>query len=171
MRTIAGLALTLVTCLLPLAARQRAEPPLDAFAAAAGADADAAAEALDRIAEGWRHGYAAILVDIARLLPSPRPRAGAPDDRIQFGDGGIRPDRSDGAAAGRGLGPGALARQRLTSFLEKQTGQRFGDDLRAMATGPVPAGSSSGLSTSTSALFGSRGSTSGTSNMSRSFEK
>lgn len=59
--------------------------------------------ALEEIRNGWRAGYAALVVDLVRAT---WPR-GAPSAQDQ----------------------GALGRQRLLRFLERQTGQRFADDM------------------------------------------
>ncbi len=110
------------------------EPSWKAFLVAAGSDEGAARKALDDIERRWRPGYAGMLLDLARFLPSPS-AAGVPAEATpRFSDD---PDTGSGttsrreeflyAAAER---PGARARRRLTTFLEKHTGQRFGDDLR-----------------------------------------
>lgn len=113
-------------------------PPLHAFLRAASPDERQARAALAEIAAGWRDGYAPILVDLARFMrsaPAPRPAA---VPALTLDDG----DPLDTAAPGRAAGdprastasgpppPSAHIRQRLVRFLEKQTGQRFGDDLR-----------------------------------------
>ncbi|MDQ3070979.1 MAG: DUF3179 domain-containing protein [Acidobacteriota bacterium] len=114
----------------------RPEPPAwQAFLAAAGSDRRQAQAALDEIALRWRPGYAALIVDIARFLPSPRTVPG-PDESASPGidDGadpaGARLPRGELSAGSRPRA-GAETRRRLTAFLERQTGQRFGDDLRA----------------------------------------
>ncbi len=111
------------------------EPPWQAFFVAAGQDERAAREALKAIASGWRDGYSAMVVDLARLLPSPRSPA-TPDEQAAL-DIDEDSSSSENPFAGRGdfataarRQPGADARQRLTTFLERQTRQRFGDDLR-----------------------------------------
>lgn len=116
----------------------REPPPLRLFLEAASPDDKEARQALDVIAGQWKDGYAPLLVDLARFMrgaPPPRPEAvEAPsfDDDIR----GANPSGS--AAAGgfpdrAGVGPAppsARIRERLVHFLEKQTGQRFGHDLR-----------------------------------------
>ncbi|MGE3795906.1 MAG: DUF3179 domain-containing protein [Dehalococcoidia bacterium] len=113
----------------------RPEPPWEAFIAAGASDRKTAVAALDAIAAGWRDDYAGMIVDVARFLPSPRaPRASDDQPGLDAGeaDGG-------GAAGLRGgdmptavrQPAGSEVRRRLTEFLQKQTGQRFGDDLRA----------------------------------------
>ncbi|MEO6213848.1 MAG: DUF3179 domain-containing protein [Vicinamibacterales bacterium] len=110
------------------------EPSWKAFVVAAGADEGAAKKALEEIARRWRPGYAAMLLDLARFLPSAGPADPVAETTPRFSDD---PD-SRSAGSGRRSeppsgpldSPGVRARRRLTSFLEKQTGQRFGDDLR-----------------------------------------
>jgi hypothetical protein len=113
------------------------EPAWQAFLAAAGPDQKSAQSALAEIAARWRDNYAAMIVDVARFLPSPR--------ATQIADEGVPLDFDDtvggrppAATPGRGDSPSALrpssgaeTRRRLTAFLERQTRQRFGDDLRA----------------------------------------
>jgi Protein of unknown function (DUF3179) len=113
------------------------EPPWQAFLAAAGSDPAQAQAALAEIAGRWRDSYAAMIVDVARFLPSPRENPSADESRSP----GLVEDPDQqrlGAVPGRGDFPstvrssaGAATRRRLTSFLERQTRQRFGDDLRA----------------------------------------
>ncbi|MBA3296373.1 MAG: DUF3179 domain-containing protein, partial [Acidobacteria bacterium] len=112
-------------------------PPWQAFMAAAGSDRRQAQAALDAIAVRWQDGYAGMIVDVARFLPSPRtvqgPDESPPlggDDGADVGLAGALPRSGDASLMGR-QPAGADARRRLTTFLERQTGQRFGDDLRA----------------------------------------
>jgi len=125
----------------PEAARADAPPGIRRFFEAASTDAAIAEPALAALEAGWRDGYAGMLVDLARFMRSPRrPRSGE-------SSGDLEPagDRNDGAGVGPvGLQPGGVqaglatppdptsrVRARLTRFLEKRTGQRFGDDLKA----------------------------------------
>jgi len=105
--------------------------------AAAGSDRRQTQAALDAIAVRWQDGYAGMIVDLARFLPSPRtvhgPDESPPlggDDGADVGRAGALPRGGDASPMGR-QAVGADARRRLTTFLERQTGQRFGDDLRA----------------------------------------
>ena len=84
-----------------LLARQAlaADPDIRLFFQTLAVDEDAADAALEQIAAAWKDGYAALLWDLARFLRPPGPD------------------------------PAPVTRQRLTRFLEQQTGQRFGDDL------------------------------------------
>ncbi len=114
------------------------EPPWQAFIAAAGTEPRQAQAALVEIAARWRDGYAAMIVDVARFLPSPRGLRAAEDQLSRNLDGPVDEERS-AATVARGEFPalppqerlGADTRRRLTNFLERQTGKRFGDDLRA----------------------------------------
>lgn len=112
-------------------------PDWQAFLAAAGTDEAQAKRALVEIGARWRDAYTPMVVDVMRFLPSTRggqPVSAEGPDISNEVDG---PDRS-GALAGRGgfpptvgWSPQAEIRRRLAGFLEQQTGQRFGDDLRA----------------------------------------
>lgn len=109
------------------------DPPIALFAQAASADEREGSEALREIAVGWRNGFTPLLVDLARFLPSPRRVPSGSEDPIDLSGDVLDPTsgaRGAFPSAAR-LSPGARARQRVTAFLERQTGQRFGDDLRA----------------------------------------
>jgi hypothetical protein len=132
---VAGLAVALAGALFAQSAQPpaSAEPPWQAFVAAAGTDERAAREALTAIGARWRDQYAAMIIDLARLLPSPRgPRQIEPIGPDAVDGDGERSTLSGPSDLRHGPPPaGARVRQRLTSFLERQTGQRFGDNLRA----------------------------------------
>lgn len=108
-------------------------PPLDLFFSAANTDEGTSRAALDKLSQQWRDGYAAMIVDLARLMrPAPR--------RVESNDFMTSPDVDDPTSFGserRGGGfevPApvrreSLVRGRLTRFLERQTGQPYGDDL------------------------------------------
>ena len=87
-----------------LLARQAlaADPDIGLFFQTLAVDEEVADIALEQIAAAWKDSYAALLWDLARFMRGP-----GPDTEH----------------------PAALTRQRLTRFLEQQTGQRFGDDL------------------------------------------
>jgi hypothetical protein len=113
-------------------------PPWQAFIVAGGSDKDASEAALAEIASGWRDAYAALIVDVARFLPSPRgPQASEDQSFFEFEDTTGEPGWTGQASRGSDFPtavrqpPGAEVRRRLTSLLERHTGQRFGDDLRA----------------------------------------
>jgi hypothetical protein len=97
-------------------------PPVSTFFEAASTDDRIAGPALARIAEAWRPGYTALIVDLARFLPRGRAEAEA----ISVDDGGVR---FGGAVTAAPSSPAVRARGRLIRFLGRQTGQRFGDDL------------------------------------------
>lgn len=109
-------------------------PPWQAFVATAARDRRTSTAALDAIAAGWRDDYAGMIVDVARFLPSPR-TPGVADEGP-----GPAADEADGLPGGsRGSDlptpvaqpAGSEVRRRLTGFLQRQTGQKFGNDLRA----------------------------------------
>jgi len=120
--------------LAPVAAEQAPDPRL--FFQAASTDRKAAREALEQIAAaGWRDGYAALIVDLARFLPAPGQRVSAVDGALVGEAGSGRPGPSGAAVdfgqrVGRQRTPKSDARDRLIRFLAKQTRQRFGQDLR-----------------------------------------
>ena len=134
MRPFAGFAILLLAVGVSVTPRAQARdvPPWEAFLATASADRAQSAAAIEAIAAGWRKGYAGMVVDVARFLPSPirRPTeeslVALPD---AVGDPGA-PIR-DPAPSPTLLPPGAETRRRLTRLLEEKTGQRYGDDLRA----------------------------------------
>ncbi|MGE0460788.1 MAG: DUF3179 domain-containing protein [Vicinamibacterales bacterium] len=116
----------------------RAEPSWQAFLLAGDLNKRQSESALEEIGAGWDDRFTGMLIDVARFLPSPRsPRLSA--EPSSSGGGGLAPDDDDGDLPSRGADfpaavrqpPGADVRQRITSFLQKQTGKRFGDDLRA----------------------------------------
>jgi hypothetical protein len=118
------------------------EPPSDPeirlFLQAASRDEKEARAALERIAASWKDGYTSLFVDLARFMPSARPSVALREPGPALDDG----DATAGPTIGAGPGgfpsspardplpPSARIRERLVRFLEKQTGQRFGDDLR-----------------------------------------
>ncbi len=133
---------------VPAARAERSHPDFGLFFEAAFAQDEADADrAFERIAESWRDGYAPMLVDIARFMRPARRTRGpqAPTGVGSIGDGGVGDDsfggrggRTTGGAGGFGVGSGAprwaehpstRIRRRLVQFLERQTGQKFGDDL------------------------------------------
>lgn len=111
------------------------EPPWQAFIAAASADAKQAQTAVADIAARWRDSYAAMILDVVRFLPSPRATAAVEESPSRDLDDASGEPRGD-AISGRGAispivqsSPGAETRRRLINLLERQTRQRFGDDL------------------------------------------
>jgi Protein of unknown function (DUF3179) len=113
------------------------EPHWQAFIAAASSDKKQAQAALEDIAARWRDGYAALIIDVVRFLPSPRaiptPGEGPSPDFDDTVDE-QRPEATAGRRESPPMvrsSPGIDSRRRLTNFLERQTHQRFGDDLRS----------------------------------------
>lgn len=108
-RRVAPLAVLVAAALAgpTIALAAEGHPPLQLFIDATAQDDDKAKAALQALGEQWRDGYAAIFVDLARFM---RPAgAGGPGQQH----------------------PTIKVRRRLVRFLEEQTGQDFGDDLRA----------------------------------------
>ena len=131
-------------------------PPIQLFVDAASEDEETARAAMATLSESWRDGYACLLVDLARFMrvrQASRMEGGLPGmpggrgDRGSGGGGGagtatIGGGRGAGGGGGGGsslptLGalprqhPSTKARARILRFLEEQTGQDLGDDLRA----------------------------------------
>lgn len=109
--------------------------PLARFVEATREDDRTAGAALQAIAADWRDDYAAMFVDMARMMPGPRNGPPAVDDNpppvgSEEEDGGNRRpmDLTRGLAS---PDHGSPIRRRLLSFLERQTGKRFGQDLDA----------------------------------------
>jgi len=98
-----------VALTLPVTGRTSAAPDLAVFYRAMSRDEREASEALRTIAAAWKNGYTPLLIDLARFLPTSRPRPG--DDVVTVRH------------------PDAIVRARLIRFLERQTGRHFGDDL------------------------------------------
>jgi Protein of unknown function (DUF3179) len=125
----------------PGAIPQAAEavPNLDLFFQASSRDDKAANAALEALSKAWRDDYAALIVDMARLMRPTAVPGQIQNEEIQpIDDDPI--DVESGAAAGRppefgpvrsSSTPASRARSRLTKFLDRQTGKRFGDDLWA----------------------------------------
>lgn len=120
-----------------VALAEPAEPPIELFLAAGGLDERQSRAALDDIAPLWRDGYAAMVVDLARLL---RPSPAAPDDTSAAEFAGVEPGDDAGGGAlrrddfggpvRRRPSPEGLTRARLVQFLERRTGKRFDPQLR-----------------------------------------
>lgn len=85
-----------------------ADPDIRLFFEAASRDEAEARAALERISAGWRDAYAALIVDLVRFMPPPRPRTGALTDSDPF----------------------THVRERLLRFLQGSSGQSFGQDLK-----------------------------------------
>jgi hypothetical protein len=106
------------------------------FFAAASSDESEAKAALRELAQGWREGYAALLIDLARFFPPPRHAAVAGGESPATLDGereGGTPRFGGGFPDPMAAGPDdprARVRERLVRFLDKRTGQSFGHDLR-----------------------------------------
>jgi hypothetical protein len=108
-----------------------AQPPVETFVQAASSDERVAKTALAQIAAGWKDSYAPMFLDLARLMRPPRRSAPEPTDSPEIIDdetialGQARPQGAVSAIPD----PGSPIRRRLLTFLEHQTGQRFGTDL------------------------------------------
>jgi len=101
MHGLTGMSLR-ITCVAALCAVTTQAPPIRLFLDAGGADATVAAAAMTTLGGQWKDGYASMFIDMARFLTPRRV-----NDEVF---------------------PNPV-RTRLIRFLERQTGQRFGDDL------------------------------------------
>ena len=88
-------------------AEEARHPDIGDFFEALAPDDDRAAEALDRIADRWRNGYAGMVWDLVTLI--------------------ARPSRLDAPSAAEPAS--ARVWRRLVGFLEARTGERFDGDL------------------------------------------
>lgn len=125
-RLLAAGAIFLVASSADAGAQARAAespPPIALFVEAASSDASVSERALDALGVVWKDAYTPLLVDLARFLPRSRP--GSAPDVVTLDDAGAGFGQGNSAP----LPPGARARQRIVAFLERQTKQRFGDDL------------------------------------------
>jgi hypothetical protein len=128
-RTLA-LILAVTATTVGLFAQTSATPPLVRFLEAASTDDRVGRAAQDELKRAWKNSYAAIIVDLVRFMrPASPVVVDEPVATFGFGDpdgGRPRPSLVDSLRD-----PGSPVRRRLVSFLEEQTGQRFGDDLNA----------------------------------------
>ena len=111
-------------------APQSAPVPLARFVEATQSDDRIAAPALQAIAAGWKNSYTAMVIDLARMMRPPRQlqadaSIGTPRPTDDSDSDGRRPSIEMPMANDLG----SPIRRRLLTFLSKQTGQRFGDDL------------------------------------------
>jgi hypothetical protein len=105
---------------------------IETFLSAASLHGKKADEALEELARSWRPAYAAMLLDMVRFTEPPdRPRS--PPRPTRTGpdalDGSVPLDPAEVVLAER-VRRAAVVRRRLIRFLERQTGQRLGDDLK-----------------------------------------
>jgi hypothetical protein len=127
------LALVLGSGVYAAAHQSASAPPLDLFIQAASVDDRTSRGALDQIAASWKDSYAAMIVDMTRLMRR-APRQGGSDSTLPlFGD------EEPGAASAAGgqsregfarpVPRESIVRARLLRYLEKQTGKRFDETL------------------------------------------
>ncbi len=118
------------------AAVRPSSPDIAMFFQAAASDQRQAAPALAELARTWRPGYAAMLIDLARFIV-PRPAAGQDAGPATIDLAGAADPQDPAASRPQSTFDDSPvvpvrplpARQRLIALLEKQTGQRFGNDL------------------------------------------
>ena len=107
-------------------------PPIARFLDAASPDEKTARAALDEIAAGWKDGYAAMIIDLVRLMRGPRQSASEVTEPTAFDDelGQTNPNRRADELVSAS-DPGSPIRRRLLAFLSRQTDRRFSNDLGA----------------------------------------
>jgi hypothetical protein len=108
-----------------------ARPDIGLFFQAASRDARESRAALDQLARTWSDDDAVLLIELARFMrPLRRAPPGGPEALAPDGDAPPGAPAGAGDFSGPAQDPSAFTRTRLVGFLEKQTGQRFGDDLQ-----------------------------------------
>ncbi len=117
------------------AAVAQSPPALEDFAALAAKDEKVSEAAAERLAQGWKDNYAAMVLDLARFFrPDRQPAQGQVEDDRPVSDdeprtgGAPRGDREPFRPAIRT--PESLIRGRLMRFLSRQTGKTYGNDLK-----------------------------------------
>ena len=113
-----------------LASQTPPHVPITRFIEAISSDSQISARALSEIRAGWRDAYAALFIDLARVM-RPARRLISPDElpSSPFSAGADDEGGRRRSPVPLTSNPGSPARRRLLQFLERQTGQRFGDDL------------------------------------------
>jgi hypothetical protein len=132
-RPAAAVALALVAAGVGTAQPAKV-PPLELFFRAAAQDERESDAALAELETVWKDSYTSMIIDMARMMRPARRAPGPTDEPVPtvadeetgmlpspFGDTREAPMQPPH--------PSSLVRARLTRFLEKQTGKRFGDDL------------------------------------------
>jgi len=117
------------------AAAQSVPPPLADFFELASTDASVADAAAERLAPAWKDAYAAMIVDLARFFRPARAgfdasEAEAPRGIGEASEGGGPPPSGEALFRTPVRTPESQVRERLIRFLSRQTGQRFGHDLK-----------------------------------------
>ena len=133
---LASGALAIALAQPPVAPPAAAPPTIEDFLSLASADERTFDGAANRIAPLWRDSYAGLVIDLARFYRPARPMtvsasAGAGEGTGDEAGPG-RPGTADRMPLSEGapLSQEAQIRARLMRFLSKQTGQRWGDDLK-----------------------------------------
>lgn len=133
---LASAALGFALAQPPMVVPAAAVPAIEDFLALASTDERTFDAAANRVAVLWRDSYAGLVIDLARFHRPARPMAvsgAAGADEVDGDDAGPgRPGTADRMFLSEGapLSQEAQIRGRLMRFLSKQTGQRWGDDLK-----------------------------------------
>ena len=131
-------AFVIVASILCFASSVSAQPPLEDFLALASKDERLSNAAAQRLAVSWTNAYAAMVLDLARFFRPARPlgasREGGDESLGQDDDtpeaAGANRGARDASIEGLRQTPESLVRGRLMRFLAKQTGKKFGDNLK-----------------------------------------
>lgn len=113
----------LLTLIATPSQAQTADPSLALFFQAASPDEGTSEDALEEIGKHWKNGYAALLLDWMRFLPSGERGDNTP------GLGASGEQGSDDPELSSRHDPRVQTRERILKFLERQTGQTHGEDL------------------------------------------
>ena len=140
--------LLLVAVAGPTIAQQPTHPDLKLFFDIGSTDKDVAEAAMKELENNWRDGYAPMLVEWIRFLPSGTrvegdvlrggtglgdPGVGQETSRLVQGDsgGGLGDSfRADRSRFGNRRSPRVQAHERVVGFLQKMTGQSFGSETK-----------------------------------------
>lgn len=133
-RRAAAPAIALTLGSMVAAAAGQPAPALELFVRAGSINDREANRALEDIGAGWQDGYTPMIIDMARLMRRAPPRGGDADLGASFDDDpgsppGGRALEPSGADVPAPVRRESIVRSRLLRFLERQTRQRFGEDL------------------------------------------
>jgi hypothetical protein len=122
---------SMLASIAPVGTRAAGGPLITRFLEAASADDRTARAALAELAAAWKDAYAAMIIDMARQMRSPRRAIGeSPEATLVLDDeGGATSLGRRSIDVPEQRDAGSPTRRRLIAFLERQTKQGFGDDL------------------------------------------
>ncbi|MBI3492155.1 MAG: DUF3179 domain-containing protein [Acidobacteria bacterium] len=122
-------SIAVVLCGVALSATA-SDPPIERFIEATSPDDRIARSAMAQIAAAWKDGYAAMFVDMARLMRRLPPRVSQlPEIPFRIDDDPSAQRDDSAATLFERENSGSPIRRRLVGFLERQTHHSFGGDL------------------------------------------